>query len=593
MSTLAPIKITIAGIDKFSATYDKAFKKLNKAGRNISSVGKKMSLGLSLPILGAGLAVVKTAATFEQGLNKVEALTRASTEDMIKMRQVAQDLGAKTKFSATEAAEGMAFLGMAGYNTNQILSDTPKVLTLAAATGAELGRSADILSNIMGAFELEAKDTTKTVDILAAITSSANVDLEMVSETMKMAAPIAKQFGASLKSTAVITGFLGNIGIQGTNAATALKNIFTVLAAPPKAAAQWFDHLNVKTKDAVGNPRQVAEVFGDLGKKLNKLPKATRLQAIKDIFGKIPIAAAAALSSDLGKTNSQFLKLAENMKDVTGRAAQMEETMNKGAVGAFNQAKAALEAFSIALSDSGLLDLVTKALLKVASVFRTIAEFSKPLLKTIVVFAGLAVAAGPFLLIVGNLIIVFSALFAKISAAGGVIALLSNPIGWVVAGVVALTAGVVYFGVKFRSVFAKITPFVKLLGIQLGKAFGALAEGPVGMSLKWLFDMLSKLGGVIKSVASGALGFLGKAAGVLFSDEDLKASGFSAEDVGRKSFAGSVNDDIINNFNSANKKSKSEVTIKLEGAPPGTTIKGKKGVDDIIIENGPLLGGAF
>ena len=211
-------------------------KNIKGFGNGMSSVGKSMTVGLTAPIAAFGASTISTAVKFEQSMNKVEALTKATGKPLIKMRDLAKDMGASTQFSASQAADAMGFLGMAGMNTNQILTATPAILDLAAASGTDLARSADIASNIMGAFGLKAKDMTHIANVLARTTAGANVDMNMLAESMKAAGPVAKSYGLSIEETSAAIGLLGNVGIQGSLAGNSLKNMMLNLTAPASRA---------------------------------------------------------------------------------------------------------------------------------------------------------------------------------------------------------------------------------------------------------------------------------------------------------------------------------------------------------------------
>lgn len=332
---------------------------MRKIGKGAANIAKK-SAKVTAVIGAAIFAVGRSAASYQKSMNRVEAKTQATAAEMKLMGDLAKKLGRETTFSAGQAADAMAFLGMAGMNVNEILATTPHLLSLAASAEMDLARAADITSNIMGAFGKDVSEVEDVVDDLARATAGANVDMEMLALTMEGAAPIAKQYGATLRETLTIAGFLGNIGIQGSNAKTAIKNMFLTLSAPPPAALKWFKQMGVETtkigKDGKKEMRSFQDSFEDLGTELAKLDTPTRLSAIKDIFGKIPIAAAAALSEDLGKVDSEFKALVVTMNDASVTAAGMAKIMNKGAVGSFARMQSAAEGVSIAMGESGLLD---------------------------------------------------------------------------------------------------------------------------------------------------------------------------------------------------------------------------------------------
>jgi TP901 family phage tail tape measure protein len=461
-----PIRIKLKAIDKLTKVFEKAtssMKKLKKAtksasdsftnfknktkkmreslskvGGKVKNVGKSLTAGLTLPIVGVGASIIKTAANFEKSMNKVQALTNANTTDFEKMRKKARELGATTQFSASQAADAMSFLGMAGFDANKILAATPAILDLAAASGTDLARTADITSNIMGGFGLEAKDTGRIADVLAAATASANVDMEMLAETMKEAAPIGKQFGATLEDTVSASALLGNIGIQGSKAGTALKNAFNNLASPAGKAAKVLKGLGIQVADGDGKMFRFQDIMAKLGGQLQKLPQKARLQALNAIFGKIGIAAASNLQemAQAGKLQ----EFSNSMLHVKNRAKEMAETMNKGATGGVKQLMSAMEDLALSIADSGVLQMFTKIVGKITNFVREISTTSPELLKFGSIVAIAVAALGPLLVVFGGIIAALPAMVTGFGILATAIGAISLPVVAVIAGITALGA---------------------------------------------------------------------------------------------------------------------------------------------------------
>ena len=199
----------------------------------------------------------KVAVDFEQSVAKLGAITRADEASLKALEAAARKLGETTLFTASQSAEAMTFLGMAGFKTNQILAATPGMLNLAQAAGSDLAETADIASNILSGFSLEADQMGRVGDVLSATFTSSNTTLQMLGDTLKYAAPVASAAGASLEEVAAMAGLLGNVGIQGSMAGTALRAAFLRLSAPPKMAADAIEELGLSVKDAEGNLRPI------------------------------------------------------------------------------------------------------------------------------------------------------------------------------------------------------------------------------------------------------------------------------------------------------------------------------------------------
>jgi TP901 family phage tail tape measure protein len=213
------ISFRIQAIDDFSRTMSSLDNSTKKAFDSVGQIGAALTAAGAAGAVGLG-ATVKVAADFESAMSRVGALSGATEKDMSSLTQTAKDLGATTSFSASQAAEGMSYLAMAGYDTNEIIASMPGLLNAAAAGQTDLATTADITSNILSGFGLEAAETAKVADVLTKTFTSSNVDLSMLGETMKYVAPTAKAMGISLEETAAAAGILG----KRRHCPTALKS---------------------------------------------------------------------------------------------------------------------------------------------------------------------------------------------------------------------------------------------------------------------------------------------------------------------------------------------------------------------------------
>ncbi|WNF06384.1 phage tail tape measure protein [Brevibacillus borstelensis] len=242
--------------------------------------------GLAIGAAGVGIAfdAFKTAADFESSMSRVGALSGATRAEMALLTQSAKDLGATTVFSASEAAQGMQFLAMAGYKTNEIIAAMPGLLDTAAAGQTELGETADIVSNILSGFGLQASETGRVADVLTKTFTSSNTDLIKLGYTMKYVAPVAKSLSFSLEEVSAAAGILGNAGIQADMAGTSLRMSLLRLANPPKDAAKALKKLNVEVTKG-GKMKDLATIIEDVKKGMSKLSEADRASLAADIVG--------------------------------------------------------------------------------------------------------------------------------------------------------------------------------------------------------------------------------------------------------------------------------------------------------------------
>ncbi|KAA5540273.1 phage tail tape measure protein [Roseiconus nitratireducens] len=302
---------------------------------------------------GVGLSI-RTFAQFDGAMAQVAAISGATGNQLDSLRDKAKELGSTTQFSASQAAEGMKFLGQAGYSTNEILEGIGPTLSLAAAGALELGQAADIASDVSSAFGLAATDIGRVADVLAVTATSANTNVEMMGETFKYAAPLAKAAGQSLEEMSAAAGLLGNSGIKATVAGTDLKNILEELASSKVSKA--FKAMDVTVTDATGNIRPMLDLLNEFGNRTSNLPGAERLELFADLFGRS--AKSAIVLADAG--GGAIDELRSKMQSATGTADRMAGIMQNSLAGVGTRIKSALEGLSISMIDG-----VSKSLSKV------------------------------------------------------------------------------------------------------------------------------------------------------------------------------------------------------------------------------------
>jgi len=282
---------TQARLNKARSSYDKTLSMRDKMA------GGAMKAGIaSGAILGAEVAMLKPAMEFEKSFSKVQALTRLDkvkdAETIRALRDQAINLGATTAFSASEVADAQGYLAMAGFTPEQIQASLKSVLNTALASGVDLARVSDVASDISSGFKIPASEMGRVADVLTLTFTTSNTSLETLYETMKEGGPIMTSLGQSFESSAAMAGLLGNVGIKGSSAGTALQNIGLNMINNKQ-----LKKLGVQVQDAKGNMRQIPEILADIKKKTDKMGTAQRSNVIKNIFGKIPVAAAMELIS--------------------------------------------------------------------------------------------------------------------------------------------------------------------------------------------------------------------------------------------------------------------------------------------------------
>ena len=247
-----------------------ALEKVAVAGEKISAVGDKIAgagktlAPLSAAAAGIGAGIIKTTADFDASMSKVAAVSGAAGGEFDALRDKAREMGATTKFTASEAAEAMNYMAMAGWKTEQMLGGIEGIMHLAAASGEELGTTSDIVTDALTAFGMKAEDSGRFADILAAAASNANTNVAMMGESFKYAAPVAGSLGYSAEDVSIALGLMANSGIKASMAGTSLRNIFQRMAKPTKESAAAMERLGLSLDDGEGHMYTFREIMNQL-----------------------------------------------------------------------------------------------------------------------------------------------------------------------------------------------------------------------------------------------------------------------------------------------------------------------------------------
>ena len=373
--TLGGLNKQLGTMQRFSAVQDGFLRRAEARDARKQERGELRGQLAGTVAVGAAMFAypLKAAMDFEQGMAEVGAITRADDADMARLTENAREMGRTTKFSATQAAQGQKFLAMAGFKTNQIISSMPGMLDLAAASGMDLGRTADIASNILTGFGMEASDMTRVANVMALAFSSSNTDVEQLGYAMKYAAPQAKALGFSIEQTAAIVSKLSDAGIQGQMAGTTLRGMIDSLT--DKGNAKKLKALKVDVVDKKGNLRDLSTIIKEMDKRMSAKGwgSAKRASFIKDVFGARAGTGAnaiwdAVLSGSLDELTQKYI----NEQD--GAVRRMADKMNATAKGSLTQLGSALESVGIDLGNV-LLPPLAETAKGLASIVGSVSQF--------------------------------------------------------------------------------------------------------------------------------------------------------------------------------------------------------------------------
>ena len=378
---------------------DVAGQKMETVGNSIAGAGKKM-MGVTTVIGGVGVAAVKTAADFDSAMSQVAAISGATGKDFDALRNKAREMGAKTKFSATEAAEAMNYMAMAGWKTEDMLDGIEGVMNLAAASGEDLATTSDIVTDALTAFGLSAKDSGHFADILAAASSNANTNVSMMGETFKYCAPIAGALGFSAEDTAEAIGLMANAGIKSSQAGTALRTIMNNLAGDVKISGKSIGDVTIATTNADGSMRNLSDILADCRSAFGNLTESEKAQAAESLVGKNAMSGFLAL---MNAGQGDIDKLSSAIDNCDGSAEKMAMTMQDNLAGQLTILKSQLQELAISFGDI-LMPAIRSIVSKLQGFVDKLNGMDEGTKRTIVTIALLVASIGPLLVIIGTAI---------------------------------------------------------------------------------------------------------------------------------------------------------------------------------------------
>ena len=403
---------TSVTLEKIAAAGDK----FEKAGDSITNAGKQISVA-SAAVTGLGVAAVKTAADFDSAMANVAAISGATGDDLQALRDKAREMGEKTKFSASEAADAMSYMAMAGWKTGDMLSGIEGIMNLAAASGEDLATTSDIVTDALTAFGLTAEDSAHFADILAAASSNANTNVSMMGETFKYCAPVAGALGYSAEDVAESIGLMGNAGIKSTQAGTALRTMMTKLQGELKLSGEALGEVTIQTANADGSMRELSDILADCRTAFSKMSESEAAAAAETLVGKNAMSGFLAL---MNSAPGDIDKLRNAIENCDGSAEDMAAIMQDNLNGQLTILKRQLEELAISFGEM-LMPVIRKVVTAVQGFVDKLNNMDEAQRKTIITIGLVIAALGPFLVILGTVIsTVGKSMKAYASAAKGI-----------------------------------------------------------------------------------------------------------------------------------------------------------------------------
>ena len=452
-----------------------ASRNLESTGKKLTSTGTKMTLGITMPLGVVGKKVVETGADFEDTMSQTAGALDIPMSSMGSLRNLALKMGADTMFSAKEAGEAMVELAKGGMNEAQIKGGALKsTMDLAAASGMNLGDSANVVVQSMGAFGLSADKSALAANALAGAAAASSTDVRPLTEGLSQCGAQAHLAGWNIQDTTAVLGMFADAGVKGADAGTSLKTMLQRLASPTGKAAKLMKAYGINVRNSDGTMKSASEIAQILHDKLGKLSPATRDAALQTIFGTDASRAAAIMMNNGAKGLAKYTKATYDQSSASRQAkARMGDTRY-----ALEQMNGSIETAAIALATI-LNPVVAKVAKKIQDLVNKFTALPKPAQKAILVIAGMAAAAGPALGAIGKMATGISAISKLFSHFG--------------TGAAAVSGVCKKLGTVFKTVGSGIGSAAKVLGSGLKVVGSGLLKGikGIGTAVKGLFTLLA------------------------------------------------------------------------------------------------------
>lgn len=509
----APLNSLGGRLAEHSRQWMSAGRSIQRSGRAIASVGSSLTKSVTAPIGAAGMACVKLAADFEGGMSKVKSISGATKDEVGLLGQKAKEMGAKTKFSATEATEAYQYMAMAGWKAGEMMDGIEGIMYLTGATGGDLAETSDIVTDALTAFGMTAADTEEFVDVLAKTASSANTDVSMMGESFKYVAPVAGSLGYNVQDVSTALGVMANSGIKASTAGTSLRSWMSRMAAPTDAVQGAMDRLGLSLTDSEGNMKDFMTMMKETRKGFAGLSEAEKAATASALAGKTGMSGLLAI---VNATDSDFDSLAKSIYDSNGACKEMYEVANDNLQGQLTILKSTIESIAISFGErmTPYVKRLTGFLQGLADKFNSLSDSQKD---TIIKIALVAASVGPALLAFGKLVTTVGkavTTVGKIGRAfknfGSIAGIIASPTG-IVIGIIALIAAGAFLIIKN---WDKIKPwldgvkqwFTKTFGgaggafSKFGEAFGNVIDALaplIQQAVEWLSGAIPKAGAVL------------------------------------------------------------------------------------------------
>ena len=426
--------------------------KLQSVGFAIEGAGQKL-MPVTAAVGGLATAAVKVASDFDSAMSQVAAVSGATGKELDALREKAREMGSKTKFSASEAAEAMNYMAMAGWKTEDMLDGIEGIMNLAAASGEDLATTSDIVTDALTALGLSAADSGHFADILASASSNANTNVSMMGETFKYCAPVAGALGFTAEDTAEAIGLMANAGIKSSQAGTAMRTMLTSLTGEVTFVGDAFGELTVQTTNADGSMRSLGDILTDCRAAFAQMSESERAANAEALVGKNAmsgfLAVMNAAPGDIEKLNSAI-------NNCDGTAERMAETMQDNLAGQLTILKSQLEELAISIGEI-LMPSIRQIVGWIQGLVDWLNGLHEGMKKVIVTVALVAAALGPVLIVVGKVVGAVGTILTVVpKIAGAVSSVVGFVSGTVIPAVSAVVAAIGWVPIAIATVITAV-----------------------------------------------------------------------------------------------------------------------------------------
>lgn len=434
---------------------------MDSIGKKLTSAGKNLTTKVTLPIVGIGTAAVKTSMDFEAAMSKVSSLSGAQGEDFDRLRDKAIEMGAQTMYSATESAEALQYMALAGWDTEEMLEGIEPILKLAGAAGMDLGRASDIVTDGLTAMGLSAKDAAHFADVMAVTMSKSNTDVNQLGEAFKYVAPMAGSLGYSVEDLNLALGLMANAGIKASQGGTSLRRTLMNLSDPTDAVAGAMENLGISMFNEDGSSKSLYDLMTQLRGSMKDLSEEEQALYASTIAGATGLSGLLAI---VNASDEDFNNLANAIYNADGAGMEMYDTMTNNLQGSITVLMSALESLMISMGD-----LLVPLIKDVVSVLQGWVEHLNSLDETqkqqIIQVALVVASIGPLITIIGKLFTTISTVvkFVQLLTANPVIVLVAA----IAAAIGALVGTIITNWDKTKSVTENIWNGIKIFFTNL------------------------------------------------------------------------------------------------------------------------------